>query len=222
MPVVILRSLLGRLGAALVALVCLYASGAVWLSDGYGNGLRALAVGAAVTVTTWLLWWRPLAVLSQEGVRVRNAWRTHRLAWPDLSVAQTRWGLVLQGGSGRVGVSACQRGGLLSAVRHERRAPRAREEYLVPVPPGRPPRVYRTHLDADDAAYLIGLYAAARAEDGLHLRHEDPQQADPHPGGGPDGTSPGSQPASQDRWDPAPIVAAALSAAAVIAAFTIL
>ena len=100
MPVVILRSLLGRLGAALVALVCLYASGAVWLSDGYGNGLRALAVGAAVTVTTWLLWWRPLAVLSQEGVRVRNAWRTHRLAWPDLSVAQTRWGLVLQGGSG--------------------------------------------------------------------------------------------------------------------------
>lgn len=224
MPVVILRSLLGRLGTAVVGLVGLYASGVVWMSDGYGNGLRALSAAVVVTVATWLLWWRPTAVLSERGMRVRNAWRSHTLPWPGVEVIQTRWGLVVQASGHRVQVSACQRGGVLSAMRHERRAPRAREEYLTPASPGHSPRIYRTHLDADDAAYLLGLYEAACVEHQRYRRRDGKEEAAVSRAAASSGAQ-GDRSAVPDptsRWEPVPIVVVVLSVVAVLACFTVL
>ena len=131
MPTIVLRSLLGRLGVAVVGLIGLYPVAVIWLADGYGHGLQALSAAFAVTVAAWLLWWRPLMRLDQESIRVRNAFRSHRVAWDAVTDVQSRWGLVLvladagddadagagSGGAGttrRVAVAACQRSGVLA------------------------------------------------------------------------------------------------------------
>ena len=95
MPTIVLRSLLGRLGVAVVGLIGLYPVAVIWLADGYGHGLQALSAAFAVTVAAWLLWWRPLMRLDQESIRVRNAFRSHRVAWDAVTDVQSRWGLVL-------------------------------------------------------------------------------------------------------------------------------
>ena len=180
MPTIILRSLLGRVAAAVVGLIGLYPVAVIWLADGYGHGLQALSAAFAVTVAAWLLWWRPLMRLDQESIRVRNAFRSHRVAWDAVTGVQSRWGLVLvlagtdadagagPGGPGttrRVAVAACQRSGVLAAMAHRDREPGAREEYVTPSPDeGAEPRLYRTHMNCDDAGYLLDLYRAARAE----------------------------------------------------------
>jgi len=94
-PTIILRSLLGRVAAAVVGLIGLYPVAVIWLADGYGHGLQALSAAFAVTVAAWLLWWRPLMRLDQESIRVRNAFRSHRVAWDAVTGVQSRWGLVL-------------------------------------------------------------------------------------------------------------------------------
>ena len=95
MPTIVLRSLLGRLGVAVVGLIGLYPVAVIWLADGYGHGLQALSAAFAVTVAAWLLWWRPLMRLDQESIRVRNAFCSHRVAWDAVTDVQSRWGLVL-------------------------------------------------------------------------------------------------------------------------------
>ena len=40
MPTIILRSLLGRVAAAVVGLIGLYPVAVIWLADGYGHGLH--------------------------------------------------------------------------------------------------------------------------------------------------------------------------------------
>ncbi len=159
MPKIILRSLPARLGVVVVGLVLLYVTAVIWLSDGYGHGLQALAVAALVTVAVWLLWWRPLAVVADSALTVRNAWRTHVVPWGAVTETRTRWGLVLVTANGSVTVSAAQRGGTLATARREHREPVTREEYLTPSD-----KVFRTRMVADDAAHLLDLYGLARAE----------------------------------------------------------
>ncbi len=167
----------------LVALACLYPVMVIWLADGYGNGLKALAVAAVVVLAVWLLWWRPQAVVAEDEIEVRNAFRSHRIPWESLRGTRTRWGLVLEIGEAAaaaiesaatvstVNVSACQRGGVFTAARHERRAVYVEEAYVTATvtDPSEEAsdgerRTYRTHMDASDAAHLIELYQAARAE----------------------------------------------------------
>lgn len=237
MPTIVLRSLLGRLGVAVVGLIGLYPVAVIWLADGYGHGLQALSAAFAVTVAAWLLWWRPLMRLDQESIRVRNAFRSHRVAWDAVTDVQSRWGLVLvladadagagddadagSGGAGttrRVAVAACQRSGVLAALARRDREPGVGEEYVTPSPDETaPPRLYRTHMNCDDAGYLLDLYRAARAEhmaltDRLRRRarrmgrvpaQEPAPSADGRPWSG--------------RWDAAPVAAAALAVAGVVA-----
>lgn len=234
MPTIILRSLLGRVAAAVVGLIGLYPVAVIWLADGYGHGLQALSAAFAVTVAAWLLWWRPLMRLDQESIRVRNAFRSHRVAWDAVTGVQSRWGLVLvlagtdadagagPGGPGttrRVAVAACQRSGVLAAMAHRDREPGAREEYVTPSPDeGAEPRLYRTHMNCDDAGYLLDLYRAARAEhlalaDRLRRRARRMGKTpakEPVPA-----ASAGIEPWS-GRWDAAPIAAAALAVAGVV------
>lgn len=198
MPTVILRSLTGRIGVALVGLATLYPVLSIWLADGYGNGLRALSLAACLIVSVWLLWWRPEMRLGDDALAVRNAWRSYRLAWETTAAAPTRWGLTLETAAGRVGVSACPRGGLFTAMRHERRQPQAREEFYTPRVDATSP-TFHAHLDCDDAAYLLDLYQAARAE------HTGPSTA-----------------TEFGRWEPLPIAMTAVALVSVVLTFAAL
>ena len=117
-------------------------------------------------------------------------------------------------------VAACQRSGVLAAMAHRDREPGAREEYVTPSPDeGAEPRLYRTHMNCDDAGYLLDLYRAARAE---HLALADrlrrrARRMGKTPAKGPvPAASAGIEPWS-GRWDAAPIAAAALAVAGVVA-----
>ena len=232
MPTIVLRSLLGRLGVAVVGLIGLYPVAVIWLADGYGHGLQALSAAFAVTVAAWLLWWRPLMRLDQESIRVRNAFRSHRVAWDAVTGVQSRWGLVLvlagadagagsagPGTTGRVAVAACQRSGVLAALAHRDRELVAREEYVTPSPDeGSAPRLYRTHMNCDDAGYLLDLYRAARAE---HLALADrlrrrARRMGRIPAKEPVPAAPADAEPWSGRWDAAPIAAAALAIAGVV------
>lgn len=164
MPNVILRSLFARVGTVLIALVCLYVVGIIWLSDGYGNGLQALSVAVLIVVGLWLLWWRPQADLRDDALYVRNAWHTHRVSWDVVETARTRWELVLEtsdadGNQKNVTIAAAQRGGAFSTAWRQRHQPSTNEAYLIPSA-----RTFRTHLPSDDAAQLIDLYKETRDE----------------------------------------------------------
>ncbi|MDU0348989.1 PH domain-containing protein [Actinomyces sp. MRS3W] len=265
MPTIILRSLAGRIGTVLVALACLYPVMVIWLADGYGNGLKAMAVAAVVVLAVWLLWWRPQAVIAEDAIGVRNAFRSHRIPWESLRGTRTRWGLVLEvgpapeTGAGEseadtgaeiaapgaaaetesaatstepvtptmgITVTACQRGGLFTAIRHERRAVHVDEAYVtatVTDPSASSTsarrRTYRTHMDGVDAAHLIELYQAARTEHLALTRRlrrraqrlgKLPAESVAASDGGPtptgrdvDGSAQGSGPTA--RWDRAPL-----------------
>lgn len=235
MPTIVLRSLTGRIGTVLVALACLYPVMVIWLADGYGNGLKTLAVAAAVVLAVWLLWWRPQAVVAEDAIGVRNAFRSHRIPWDSLHGTRTRWGLVLELGSddsaSNVTVSACQRGGVFTAARHERRAVRVDEAYVTATSTDpsedaanaeRP--TYRTHMDAGDAAHLIELYGAARTEH-LALTRRLRRRAQrlgklpveptgpnefAHSAGQNDSSPAARAPVSTTRWDWAPTAATAV------------
>ena len=247
-PTVILRSLLGRVGAVAVALGGLYVVVASWSSDGYRNGLQALAVVACVEVIVWLLWWRPQATLAEDSLTVRNAWRSHVLSWEALCAAPTRWALAVEvpadatatgtvtGAATATGtapgdtrvrsvtVSACQRGGVIAATRHERRGSAAREEYVTASQDlDAAPRRYRTHLDAADGAYLIDLYQASREE---HLRlvtrlRRREQRLGRAAAARPDGAA-GEASSIVSRWDAAPVAVVALVALALLLTTTVL
>lgn len=246
-PTVILRSLLGRVGAVAVALGGLYVVVAIWSSDGYRNGLQALAVVACVEVIVWLLWWRPQATLAEDSLTVRNAWRSHVLRWEVLRAAPTRWALAVEvpadatatgpvtgaataagwDGDARprsVTVSACQRGGVIAATRHERRGSAAREEYVTASQDlDAAPRRYRTQLDAADGAYLIDLYQASREE---HLRlvarlRRREQRLGRAAAARPDGAA-GEASSIVSRWDAAPVAVVALVALALLLTTTVL
>lgn len=226
MPTIVLRSLLGRLGVGVVGLIGLYPVAVIWLADGYGHGLQALSTAFAVTVAAWLLWWRPLMRLDQESIRVRNAFRSHRVAWDAVADVQSRWGLVLvladagAGTTGRVVVAACQRSGVLAALAHRDREPGVGEEYVTPSPDETaPPRLYRTHMNCDDAGYLLDLYRAARAE---HMALTDRLRRRARRMGRVPAQEPAPAPPADERpwsgrWDAAPVAAAALAVAGVVA-----
>lgn len=226
MPTIVLRSLLGRLGVGVVGLIGLYPVAVIWLADGYGHGLQALSTAFAVTVAAWLLWWRPLMRLDQESIRVRNAFRSHRVAWDAVADVQSRWGLVLvladagAGTIGRVAVAACQRSGVLAALARRDCEPGVGEEYVTPSPDETaPPRLYRTHMSCDDAGYLLDLYRAARAEhmaltDRLRRRARRMGRA---PAQEPAPAPPADERPWSGRWDAAPVAAAALAVAGVVA-----
>lgn len=254
-PTVILRSLLGRVGVVLILVCALYVTVTIWLSDGYRHGLQALAVCACVVAAVWLLWWRPQAVLAQEALTVRNSWRTHVLDWETLRAAPTRWALAVEApaagagtddararsttarggarhGTGsaeprRVTVSACQRGGVLGQMRHERRGSGARDEYVAAsqdLHAAAP--VYRTHLDAADGAYLIDLYQATRAENEhvlARLRRRE-RRLGHEVTAGATAAQPEEQPrvSVTSRWDVTPVVIVAAVAVAVVLTTAIL
>ena len=73
----------------------------IWLSHGVVYGLRALAWGGLLLLTTWALWRAPQVRLDDDALTVRNAWRSHRLAWGGVETCRTRWILevVTRGGA---------------------------------------------------------------------------------------------------------------------------
>lgn len=263
-PTVILRSLLGRVGTVLVTLAGLWVTAVVWLADGYGHGLQVLAASATVVLVVWLLWWRPQARLDLDAVTVRNAWRTHTVGWDALRSVQTRWGLVLEVADGaapssavgsptagegttparRVPVSACPRGGLFTAMRHERRVPQAHDRLVeMRLEETAPTRTEKARLDCDDAGYLLDIYKANRAEYlsvSRRLRHRSERLArrggavPVETAGSPDGAS--AQPSAEagsgteprhavglvSRWDAAPLAAAAACAVGLLLTTTLL
>jgi len=187
-PTIIVRSLLGRLGTLVVGVGIVYVVAAVWLSGGAVPGLRALAWGGLLLLAVWVLWWAPQLRLDDDALTVRNAWRSHSLAWESVKTCHTRWILEVVTHDGTiVRASAAQRAGGLSASmrgRREmlRRAGKGtrgtvgtvgtvdtvagalghrpiRDEYLDPGE-----SIYRTRLDADAAGDLISAYAARRAD----------------------------------------------------------
>lgn len=231
MPTVILRSLLGRVGTVLVGLAGLWLTAVVWLADGWGHGLQVLAAAAAAVLLVWLLWWRPEARLDLDGVRVRNAWRSHVVAWESLRSITTRWGLVLEaeGGAGtlRIPVSACPRGGLFTAMRHERRAPQAHDRLIeMRLEESGPVRVERAHLDCDDAGYLLDLYRLNRDEYlsvSRRLRRRQERLARSGRSGPADRASATVGTAGAvSRWDAAPLAATAAGAVGLILAAALL
>ena len=179
MPTIIVRSLAGRLGTLAVGAGVACAVAMIWLSDGVVYGLRALAWGGLLLLATWALWWAPQVRLDDDALTVRNAWRSHRLAWGDVETCRTRWILeVVTRDGATVRASAAQRaGGLSTSMRRRREMIRGaggdaqdavvgalghraiRGEYLDPGE-----ATYRTHLDADEAGDLIGAYAVRRTD----------------------------------------------------------
>lgn len=183
MPTVIIRSLLGRVGALLVALGALVVLVAVFRSDGVAGLVPLLGWGVLAGLAVWALWWAPEVVLSDEHLRVRNAWKTHDIAWGEVMGCMTRWSLViiLHGGRTVTAAAAQRAGGLTTSWRRRQElAERAmtpgrneggsavdktsaflgvRREYLSP---GAGP--FRTNLDADAAGTLIEAYAERRAD----------------------------------------------------------
>ena len=172
MPTVIVRSLLARVGTVLIAVGVLLLTATVWLSDGYGNGLRALSGGLLFLVGVWLLWWRPSLVLTTDALTVRNAWHTHVVDWQVVARTGTRWGLEIVTTDQRtVRASAAPRGGGFMAGLHQhieatqgRRGGAGRDdggrrvtrEELVTPGDG----TYRVSLDATQGGDLLELYAA--------------------------------------------------------------
>lgn len=179
MPTIIVRSLLGRLGTLAVGAGVVCAVAAVWMSDGAVYGLRALAWGGLLLLAVWALWWAPQLRLGDDALVVRNAWRSHSLAWESVKTCRTRWILEVVTHDGTVvKAPAAQRaGGLSASVRGRREMLRRagkgaqdtvagalghraiRGEYLDPGE-----ATYRTRLDADAAGDLISAYAARRAD----------------------------------------------------------
>ena len=122
MPTIIVRSLLGRLGTLVVGVGAVYVVAAVWLSGGAVHGLRALAWGGLLLLAVWALWWAPQLRLDDDALVVRNAWRSHSLAWESVKTCHTRWILEVVTHDGAiVRASAAQRAGGLSASMRGRR-----------------------------------------------------------------------------------------------------
>lgn len=181
MPTIVIRSLLGRVATLIVAVAAMLVLVEVCRSDGPWGMVPFLGWGGLLGVCVWGLWWAPLLVLSDGGVRVRNMWRSYRIGWEDIEGTRSRWVLVLLLSQGReVSVSAAQRPGGLShswnagrQVRRQEMFGRAgrsgqavaralensavREEYLDPSD-----AVFRTHMDCASAADLIEAYRARR------------------------------------------------------------
>ena len=160
MPTVVIRSLLARLGTALIAL----AAAGMSLTIG-------LAWAGLLTFLTWLLWWAPQITLAPRALTIRNAWRTHVLGWDEVEMCRTRWGLsVVTRDDVEVRASAApRRGGMAESFRRRQElreqqeqrdglrdtepAPAVRPEYLVGE------GTHRTNLDTGDAGTLIEAYA---------------------------------------------------------------
>ena len=163
MPTVVIRSLLARLGTALIALAAAGMSLTIGLADGAAQGL--------LTFLTWLLWWAPQITLTPQALTIRNAWRTHVLCWDAVELCRTRWGLsVVTRDDVEVRASAApRRGGMAESFRRRQElreqqewrdglraaepAPAVRREYLEGE------GTHRTNLDTGDAGALIEAYA---------------------------------------------------------------
>ena len=181
MPTIIIRSLPGRLGFVVVAVMAAVGVAAVLVSDGARNGLRALGWAGLLVLAAWALWWAPSVTLSDESLTVSNAWRRHTLRWEDVVGCRTRWSLeILLDGGGRVVASAAQRpGGLVTSFRRRQEMRRrevlggagrvgavgtalehrgVREEFLDPGG-----ATHRTVLDSQSPGDLLKAYADRRA-----------------------------------------------------------
>lgn len=182
MPTVIIRSLLGRVGSVVLALGAAAVLGMVLRSDGVAGLVPVLGWGGLAGVAVWALWWAPAITLSDEHLRVRNAWRTHVVPWTQVAHCSTRWSLVimLRDGSAVTAAAAQRAGGLATSWRRRQELREremhtgrgvggsavaealthrgVREEYLSPGE-----GVFRTSLDADGAGDLIEAYADRRA-----------------------------------------------------------
>lgn len=183
MPTVILRSLLGRAACVVVLVAAGVLAASVLRADGVGGLLPFLGWGGLVGTAVWGLWWAPRLVISEDGLAVRNMWRSHRLPWEAVEGYESRWTLVvLTRGGSRVPVAAAQRPGGLSRSWSERQRLRraemfgrsepggpgaatrqalehrgVREEYLEPGE-----GTFRAHLDSVSAADLLEAYAERR------------------------------------------------------------
>lgn len=184
-PTIIVRSLLGRVASLVVLAGALLVALSVLTSDGLAGLLPFLGWGGLLGVAVWGLWWAPLLVLADDGLRVRNMWRSYRLTWDEVVGCRSRWVLALLTRDGsEIAVAAAQRpGGLASSWAERQRLRRhemfgrvgrgqagvavsgalehrgVREDFLDPSD-----RTFRTHLDAAGAADLLEAYRERRAD----------------------------------------------------------
>lgn len=250
MPTIVVRSVLGRVASLVVALAACVVLVMVVAADGPAGALPFLGWGGLLGVAVWGLWWAPLLVLSDDGLRVRSTWRTHRVGWEEVVGTRSRWVLVLLLRDGReLSVPAAQRPGGLSRSWNERQRlrrqemfgragrsgqavtqalehPAVREEFLDPSE-----RTFRTHLDSVSAADLIEAYRERRE---VHARVVERQARREQrlarargegPGGGPaplPGAPQAPQPGGGPLWrlNVGVLVAAAVSG--VLVAVTLL
>lgn len=225
LPTVVVRSLPARLGTLGVGGVVGYAVAMVWVADGPLNGLRATAWGGIVLLAVWALWWAPQLRLRDGALTVRNAWRTHTVAWDAVEGCRTRWALEVHLRDGRVVKSAAAQrpGGMVISerrraamnspnrpgrrtareARHDEAQRAVRPEYLAPAN-----AVFRTALDADSAGDLIEAYAQRHAELAAIGERRDPRgdgATPPHAAGG-------------SRWNRVPLAVGGALALLLVAA----
>lgn len=218
MPTVVIRSLLARLGTALIGLAAAGMSLTIGLADGAAHGLRAMAWAGALTFLTWLLWWAPQITLTPQSLTIRNAWRTHLLGWDEVELCRTRWGLsVITPNDVEFRASAAPRHGGMAESFRRRQALREQQERrdglrdAEPAPAVRPEYLagegrYRTNLDTGDAGTLIEAYA---------------EQVRSHPGQAADDAAAGAATGVSSSLNRPVVVAAGLLAVA-LAAVTVL
>lgn len=75
--------------------VALIASGS---PDEFGRTLPALFLFGFLT---WALFWQPTVVVDDEGVVLRNVFRSIRIPWPAIATVDTRWSLAIATAGGR-------------------------------------------------------------------------------------------------------------------------
>lgn len=229
-PTVIVRSLPGRLGALVVGAGALWAVLTIWAADGARNGVQALAWGGLVTLAVWALWWAPQLRLDADRLTIRNAWRTHIVAWEAIETCRTRWALEIVTTDGAVvRAAAAQRaGGLRTSLRRRQALRRAestgrgadweqvhsgvREDFLTGE------GAYRTGMDSEQAGDLIEAYAERRTQHGGigpgARSATGAPRADPREGAhalNPDSRAPRTpRPALRSQWNRPPLILAAV------------
>lgn len=233
-PTVIVRSLPGRLGTLVVGAGALWAVLTIWAADGARNGARALAWGGLVTLAVWALWWAPQLRLDADRLTIRNAWRTHIVAWEAIETCRTRWALEIVTTNGAViRAAAAQRaGGLRTSLRRRQALRRAestgrganrganweqvhsgvREDLLTGE------GAYRTGMDSEQVGDLIEAYAERRTQHGGIGPGAPSAAGAPRPGPreGAPALNPGSRapqtprPVLRSKWNRPPLILAAV------------
>ncbi|WP_456787856.1 PH domain-containing protein [Cellulomonas sp. P5_C5] len=156
-PTLEFSSRYGRALTVAAGVVGLVAVVAVALQDGLGEVVRALPLAGAIVLAVWALFWRPVVVVSDGGVLVRNPLRSTHVPWPTYRGLTVQWSLVLHTTDGDVTAWAAPRSSGTAARMH-----RSAEDVVVA-----PTKDARLPGTAEDVAAAIGDRHRALADAGF-------------------------------------------------------